>query len=244
MKLYNLFKLFPYYYQANDTYKDDAGKGILERFLEICGTYFQDNITPDIDNILKIIDIDKTDDIYLNYIWEFLGSMPYAYGSIQNAGIWELYSDTKLNRNTWISSSKDIPRARYRDILKYAISLYKIRGTLGFYNILLGFYDMSCTISDSSGDLDNPQGSNVKPITAPPLYDSGIRFDTEKLVYDEMLDCFGCSEVNLVVDLSKLPVAPTTLDKDRILLLLNRFRPLNVVVFSNSNVTFTDAKVP
>lgn len=238
MKLYNLFNLLPHYYHSRDTYKDSEGKGILQRFLEVCGAYFQDNITPDIDNILKIIDIDNTEDIYLNYIWEFLGSMPYAYGSIQNEGIWELYSNTKLNRNTWISSSKDIPRARYRDILKYAISLYKIRGTLGFYNILLGFYDMSCTISDPSGDLNNPGGSNIKPITAPPLYDSGLIFDTEKLVYDEMIDCFGCSGVSLTVNVSKLPSTPTPLDKDRILLLLNRFRPLNVVVFDNSNVTF------
>ena len=36
-----IFKnLLPFYYQHNDTYKDDQGKGILERFMEIGSTYF------------------------------------------------------------------------------------------------------------------------------------------------------------------------------------------------------------
>ena len=48
-------------FKEQDTYKVD-GKGILERFLEICGNYFQEDITKDIDNILDIIDIDK--DVY------------------------------------------------------------------------------------------------------------------------------------------------------------------------------------
>ena len=238
MKLYNIFNWLPFFYKSNDTYKDGQDKGILERFLEVCGTYFQDNITPDIDNILQIIDLDKANPLFLNYIWDFLGNIPYAYGVIQNPSTWDLYSDTSLNRDTWLSSSQDIPRARYRDILKYAISLYKIRGTLRFYDLLLGFYGMSCSITDPSGDMVNPNGTGLKPITTFPLFDTNILFDVDRSIYDEMLDCLGCSEVYLTIDVSRLPESPTNIDKGRILLLLNRFRPLNVIPFSINNVTF------
>lgn len=56
--LKNLIDFLPFEFKEQDTYKVD-GKGILERFLEICGNYFQEDITKDIDNILDIIDIDK-----------------------------------------------------------------------------------------------------------------------------------------------------------------------------------------
>ena len=41
--LKKLIDFLPFEYKDQDTYKVD-GKGILERFLEICGSYFQDNI--------------------------------------------------------------------------------------------------------------------------------------------------------------------------------------------------------
>ena len=59
INLKNLIDFLPFEFKEQDTYKVD-GKGILERFLEICGNYFQEDITKDIDNILDIIDIDKT----------------------------------------------------------------------------------------------------------------------------------------------------------------------------------------
>lgn len=58
INLKNLIDFLPFEFKEQDTYKVD-GKGILERFLEICGNYFQEDITKDIDNILDIIDIDK-----------------------------------------------------------------------------------------------------------------------------------------------------------------------------------------
>ena len=62
----------PYYYREADTYKV-SGKGILERYLEIFGNYFEDYIVKDTTNILDILDIDKCPEMYLNYLWEFLG---------------------------------------------------------------------------------------------------------------------------------------------------------------------------
>ena len=71
MKSFSSFKqyvfthLFPAYYRENDTYKDGDGKGILERFIEVCSEYLDTQIMPDIDNFMDILDVDKTPDIFL-----------------------------------------------------------------------------------------------------------------------------------------------------------------------------------
>lgn len=44
INLKNLIDFLPFEYKAQDTYKVN-GKGILERFLEICGEHFEDYIT-------------------------------------------------------------------------------------------------------------------------------------------------------------------------------------------------------
>ena len=89
MKSFKSFKdyifthLFPYEYKVEDTYKDINGKGILERFIDICSEYFDKEVIPEIDNFTDIIDIDKTPGIFLNYIWEYFGYIPYAYGVLE-----------------------------------------------------------------------------------------------------------------------------------------------------------------
>lgn len=49
----HLIDYLPFYYKSKDTYKDDNGQGILEKLLEICGTYFQDNIKAEIDSLSR-----------------------------------------------------------------------------------------------------------------------------------------------------------------------------------------------
>ena len=133
--------LFPYYYQENDTYHDSSGKGILQRFTEVCSEYFDTKIIddqgtqPGLDNIVNLIDIDTTPELFLNYLWEFLGEIPYAYGLIIQGKTYD-----KDNLRDWIFNNTDFPQADPRKLLKYAISLYKIRGTDKFYEILGYFY--------------------------------------------------------------------------------------------------------
>lgn len=133
--------LFPYYFQENDTYIDSSGKGILQRFTEVCSEYFDTNILedqgtqPGLDNIVNLIDVDLTPDLFLNYLWEFLGEIPYAYGLIIQGKTYD-----KDNLRDWIFNNTDFPQADPRKLLKYAISLYKIRGTDKFYTILGRFY--------------------------------------------------------------------------------------------------------
>lgn len=80
INLKNLIDFLPFEYKDQDTYKVN-GKGILERFLEICGEHFEDYITKDIENILDIIDIDKTPDMYLNFLGNFLEKCPLLMGT-------------------------------------------------------------------------------------------------------------------------------------------------------------------
>lgn len=141
MKSFNSFKqwvfpnLFPAYYKDYDTYKDKNGKGILERFIEVCSSYLDTDIIPDIDNFMDILDIDVTPDIFLNYFWEYFDYIPYAYGVLVKGTPF-----TKENVASWLNTPEGFPKADTRSILKYAVSLYKIRCTNDFYTILGRFY--------------------------------------------------------------------------------------------------------
>lgn len=266
--LKNLINLLPSYFKKNDTYKNEEGKGILERFLSVCGDYFKSNISDRIDTLLDIMDLDfdssslSDDDprkeyehLFLNQIWEFLGEIPYGYSALYN---------NNSDGNPWIINASIIPRAECKRLLKYAISLYKIRGTLDFYNILLRFYGLSCKVLDPSGIPGSPNGfygriyrdknsvvlrdkdneylgikesgeyqDNVPYIS----YDSDLVYDLEDSTYDSALNCLGCSTVYLSIGTSKFGEL-NDLQKERVLLLLNRFRPVNIVPFSLDNTNF------
>lgn len=267
--LSNLINMLPSFFKEKDTYKDKEGKGILERFLNICGNYFKNDISDQIDNILDIMDLDfdssnipaddprkKYEHLFLNSIWEFLGEIPYGYSA--------LYDSNKNGENPWITNSNGIPRAECRRLLKYAISLYKIRGTLDFYNILLRFYGLSCKVLDPSGIPGSPNGfygrvyrdkvnvvlrgnndeylgikekGEYEEIVPYVTYDSDLVYDLDDSTYDSALDCLGCSTVYLSIGTSKYGDL-NSLQKEKVLLLLNKFRPVNIVPFSLENTNF------
>lgn len=234
--LKDLIGLLPPYFKDKDSYKDDNGKGILERFLSICGNYFSDEITPDIDNIMGLLDLDHTSEIYLNYIWELFGSIPFAYGVLIDTRLWETYSKVGSNSSEWLKAIEAVPpRAIPRDILKYAIPLYKIRGTLDFYRILLGFYGYKCTIEDPTGDSVNEPSILGSPNI--PLYDIGLQYDSGE-TYDISKNCLSCIGVKLKI-YTEYPDTSIITDAflNRLYSLLNRFRPLNVIEFDVSNIT-------
>ena len=142
-------RFFPFWYHDQDTYKDKDGRGILQRLMRVCAEYFDVHVTddesnqPGLDNILDLIDFDKTPDLFLNYLWEFLGEIPYAYGLIiQN----KPYNKDDLRE--WLTGFW-FPKVNPRELLRYAISLYKIRGTVDFYTILGRFYGMKITLIET-----------------------------------------------------------------------------------------------
>lgn len=202
INLKNLIDFLPFEYKDQDTYKVN-GKGILERFLEICGEHFEDYITKDIDGILDIIDLDKTPDMYLNFLWQFLGEMPFAYGNTIDAQRWSeyfngFYSDSKLQElsKLWIIPKEGpftLTSSQVRNILRYSVSLFKIRGTSEFFEIMMRLYGLSCTVSDPSKTES---------------YDGWIKdhpyFDQENSLYDEtkydnLFNCSQCIPVTFTV---------------------------------------------
>lgn len=198
INLKNLIDFLPFEYKAQDTYKVN-GKGILERFLEICGEHFEDYITKDIENILDIIDIDKAPDMYLNFLWQFLGEMPFAYGNTIDAQKWAeyfngFYSDAKLQElsKLWIIPKEGpftLTSTQVRNILKYSISLFKIRGTSEFFEIMMRLYGLTCVVTDPA-KADSYDGW----VKGNPHFDQYYHYD-DKYTYDNTFDCSQCIPV-------------------------------------------------
>ena len=155
--------LLPFYYQEKDTYPDALGKGILQRFMEVCSGYFDTEILedqgtqPGLDNILNLIDPEITPELFLNYLWEFLGEIPYAYGLIIQGKVYN-----KDDLRGWLFENKDFPGADPRNLLRYAVSLYKIRGTDQFYKVLSTFYGVRVELVETT-DGGNPGDDDLIP---------------------------------------------------------------------------------
>lgn len=161
----NLIDFLPYYFKSHDTYKDSDGKGILEKFLNICGTYFDDVITPEISSVLDNLNIETTSKYYLGYLWNMLGSIPYANRYIIDTNKWFNYfkgfddPNFSAKESLWLkenlpvgfyTNTEDIDK-KLRDIIKYSITLLKWRGTERFFKTMFSIYDI--WTEDSGVDL-------------------------------------------------------------------------------------------
>ena len=241
MKLNSLINFLPYEYKDQDTYKVD-GKGILERYLEVFGDYFQDVITSDIDNLLDIIDIDNTPGYYLNYLWEFLGELPFANTPQISAEVWETYfsgfkdkaiieqlCDKWLNYRTGVL---EFDTDTVRKLLKCSIALFKIRGTKQFFEVLFRLYGLGLTITDpvdEDTDLWIPDSH--------PMYDvEESQYDNE-ITYDNIYKCTQCVPVDITI--SNHGFTSLTYEffsfKKSIDALFDRFLPYNV----RPNITYS-----
>lgn len=200
MNLRKLIDFFPYTYKERDTYKVN-GQGILERFLEICGTYLEEYITPDIENELELIDLDKVPPMYLNYLWEYLGSIPFAYGvSIDKEKFDRYYNGLQSKEELealskiWTIQKKGpvvLNETKVRNILKYAITLTKIRGTKRFFETIFKLYGFECVVTDPT--TGNTTSFN-NWVDDKPIFDSEYyKFDTSR--FDEDPRCSQCIPV-------------------------------------------------
>ena len=199
-------KFFPSYYKENDSYKDSQGRGLLERLITICTEYFDTDVVtnstnPGLDDFIDLIDFDKTPDIFLNYLWEYLGEIPYAWGIITNGQPY-----TKENLEDWLSSPKGYPRADSRRALKYAISLYKIRGTILFYELLGKLYGVQFDLVDHLTGVHIFEGEYVKATygdifsTYPSDVDpEGITFQYPLYEYQDENACKKCIPLEIYI---------------------------------------------
>lgn len=161
-RLKELISFLPYYFRGNDTYKDSNGKGLLEKYLEIFGNYFEDIIVNDIKSLSDIIDISSTEDIYLGYLWEFLGQLPYANPEAIDPEKWKTYfngldDSTTIKRLSkyWlypkdtVSDDLIVSESTVRNLLMYSVTLFKIRGTEKFFKTLMALYGVELEILES-----------------------------------------------------------------------------------------------
>lgn len=252
MKSFKSFKqwvfpnLFPAYYKDYDTYKDKNGKGILERFIEVCSNYLDTDIIPDIDNFMDILDVDVTPDIFLNYFWEYFDYIPYAYGVLVKGTPF-----TKENVASWLNTPDGFPKADTRSILKYAVSLYKIRCTQDFYTILGRFYGVRFELEEilfgdgySNKPSNNP-GINYRLIGAV-FGDVVSTYSGENEYYGDWKglypygDCTSCTTIkaNIYIPKGMYDAIQDNIDnvKNAFVNLLNKYIPVNVKPFTKDTI--------
>lgn len=234
-----IFSRLPGYFREYDTYKDSEGKGILERFIEVCSEYFDEEVISEIDNLSYLQDIDKTSPIFLNYLWEFLGYIPYAYGVITTG---ESYS--KENLDKWLKQSLrgNLP-VDTRRLLKYAISLYKIRCTKGFYDILGRFYGINFLVYDPNANIHpNQSGIGISSTSVwDTTYDSSRSYDVQNTNYDSIGKCWECSKIRIVVQIPKatydtiISKGDFENTKKMIVEIVNKYLPIQVKLLTVEN---------
>lgn len=133
-----IFSFFGRYYKQNDSYKDNAGRGVYERFQRLMGEEYDENLSGKADNFVQnIVPPELMEDRFVP-LWEQIWSM----GTVIREDI-----------------------AFRRSLLSFILPVYKVLGTMKAYNIvfsLAGFtsvnvvpYGKAFTL-DSSLQLDDP----------------------------------------------------------------------------------------
>lgn len=166
-----LFGKLPQYFKDNDTYVDLNGEGLLERYLRNYGDELDENIMPFINDFLDLFDAAKCQATLLPHLSFLLG----------------------------IPITIDDTEATYRKVLKYAIQLYKVKGTEPSYQMLFNFIGLDISVIE-----DTPQ----TPVTydADPMYiydePTGVRqYDTS---------CASCSGYTIAYNANLDPLNPNS----------------------------------
>lgn len=149
-----LFSLFPEYYQEKDTYKDSNNQGLLERYLESLGEELDNTTIPALQNFQDLFTVTNTPNNLLPFLGSTLGFPP------------------NLNNDILV----------YKKVLKYAVAIYKIKGTPASYNLLFNLLNLSCNLTL----LPSPNYN---------LHDNEVLCDTPGTIYDTV--CNPCKEYNL-----------------------------------------------
>lgn len=217
----HLIDFLPWYYKDKDTYKVN-GKGILERFLEICGDYFTDNIKSVIDDALDIYDLETASQQYLAWVWELLGQVPFAQKPLVKP--------------------LQLTEAQQRDLIKYSNELLKIRGTREFFEVMFRIYFNSTNrlklVSIKAEDFGWEKDPLTNKVNIAPYFDSD-NFDDNDIVFDEYHRMKQCIDVTFTVT-GQFGTAEESARK-AIKAFIDRFVPYNVnAIVKVNGVEVTD----
>lgn len=101
----------PPIFKELDTYKDNTGRGLFERYCEIFGLEYDNEVIPKIEDYTEITDVMICEEKFIKHLAYTLGQPPNFFNSIP----------------------------LYRKILSFILSIYKIKGTLKSYQIFFGY---------------------------------------------------------------------------------------------------------
>lgn len=108
-----IFNKFPPYFKTNDSYINDDGEGLLERYLSVPGEYMEE-VEDFADNwVINVKDLKTCYVQYISLHANDLGNPPDIF-------------------------PYDINNENFRKFLTYVVSIYKIKGTLRSYQVLFG----------------------------------------------------------------------------------------------------------
>lgn len=216
-----------YYIWNNDEWSitnlNSSGRGILERFLEICGKYFNRIIKFKIDNILDVINIDNPKTYYpsfIEYIWEFLGKIPFA----KKFGVKPFY----------------LTEDQQKDLVRYSIPLFQKRGSKEFFETLFRIY--SNDVNNLSAEVEVVEesiGWDEDPIEGTPYISPKFDvddFDDPDINYDGYYKIKQYSDVIFFIDYTSEEQEDINSSIDAIKALIDRFTPLNInpyLIFNN-----------
>lgn len=247
-----IYESLPFYFREYDSYKRSDG-GVLKRFLDVCSEYFDEEVLRDIDNFTSIWNIDNTSPVFLNYIWEYLGSIPYAYGILYDGKPFSKDNLKELSTEYIRNDNCPIPTVDYRRLLKYAISLYKIRCTKEFYTILGRLYGLEISVVDPS-ENESPYKEALGLSIASSWetqYDIKGYYDQANTLYDRAEACASCvrleASIHIPKNLYDILSKRNSLDNAKAIIIdiLNRYLPIQALPFSTkpspeySTLTFT-----
>lgn len=119
-----LFSNLPDYFKLRDSYKDENGQGLFERFIAVLGKEFDDYVIPKAQYFLSIHDSLTTDDMYIAYIAWALGNPPDTF--------------------THYPGHED----DYRQVLKYIVEINKVKGTKKGFDMLFNLLGVTVNITE------------------------------------------------------------------------------------------------
>lgn len=115
-----MFDKLPTYFRRNDSYKDTFGRGLLERYLEIFGDELDEDIIPELEAILDIVDAQIAPSRFLTHLSDTLGNPPDLF----------------------------INEPQYRNILSFILDFYKLKGTKQGYEFFFGLFGFNIVITE------------------------------------------------------------------------------------------------
>lgn len=150
-----LFSRLPHYFKANDSYKDVSNEGLLERFLEIFCLELDGQLSPYIDEVLDVTNIEALSGLTSPTANDLADHIISLFGNPPDIGTGVSYSGGEEN---------------YIKLIRYIIHIFKHKGTSKGLELFLALYGYEVsTLSETIADTN--------------LYDTGKIYDND-LYYD------------------------------------------------------------